>query len=169
MSKRRPQNLKYEAHWGLNKECKEIVKQVWRRKFTHEDKWHNFNNKVQHCKGQLKRWQRINLRGVEQKITLINKEISKLQGIEGLPNKELLKQLQTEVNSLLTQEDLNWRQRSKELWLKCGDRNTKFFQACATQRKRKNFIHKIKDGRGRLWENGEGVENAFAEYYANLL
>jgi hypothetical protein len=106
---------------------------------------------------------------VEQKITLINKEISKLQGIEGLPNKELLKQLQTKVNSLLTQEDLNWQQRLKELRLKCGDRNTKFFHACVTQRRRKNFIHKIKDGRGRIWENGEGVENAFAEYYVNLL
>jgi hypothetical protein len=52
--------------------------------------------------------------------------------------------------------------------LKCGDKNTKFFHACASQRRRKNFIYKIKDGRGWLWERGEEVENAFVEYFSNL-
>jgi hypothetical protein len=55
MLKRRNQNLKYKAHWGKNKECKEIIQQVWRRRFPQEDKWQNFNYKVQHCKQQLKR------------------------------------------------------------------------------------------------------------------
>jgi hypothetical protein len=105
---------------------------------------------------------------VEQRITSLNKEILELQGTHGMPNRELLKQLQTEANSLIAQEDLHWRQRSKELWLKCGDKNTKFFHVCATHRKRKNFISKIRDGRGHLWENGEDVENAFVEHFTNL-
>jgi hypothetical protein len=69
---------------------------------------------------------------------------------------------------LLSQEDLHWQQRSKELWLKCGDKNTKFFHACATQRKRRNLIQKIQDQHGRVLENGEGVERAFVEYFTKL-
>jgi hypothetical protein len=105
---------------------------------------------------------------VDQRISKLTNQISELQGEKGLPNRELLKSLQSEANSLLAQEDLRWKQRSKELWLKCGDKNTKFFYACASQRRRKNFIYKIKDGRGRLWERGEEVENAFVEYFSNL-
>lgn len=68
----------------------------------------------------------------EQEIVKIKEEILNLQGAEGLPNREHLKQLQAEANSLLKQVDLHWHQRSKELWLKCGDKNTKYFHACAT-------------------------------------
>lgn len=73
--RRRTQNLKYKAHWGKNKECKGIIKQVWRRRFSQKDKWQNFNLKVQHCKGQLKRWQCINHGRVEQRIMFLNKQI----------------------------------------------------------------------------------------------
>jgi hypothetical protein len=81
-----------------------------------------------------------------------------------LPNREL----QTEANLLLTQEDLHWHQRSKEMWLKCGDKNTKCFHACVTQRRRKNLIQKIQDIQGQVWENEEMVEKAFVEYYTKL-
>jgi hypothetical protein len=60
--KRNQQNIKYEANWGKNKECKGIIKQVWRRRFPDEDKWQNFNVKMQQCKEHLRKWQRTPLR-----------------------------------------------------------------------------------------------------------
>jgi hypothetical protein len=78
--RRNPNYFKYEAHWGLNKECKEIVKQVWRRKFTSENNWQNFNHKVKLCKSQLRRWERSTNGSREQEIGRIKEEILKLQG-----------------------------------------------------------------------------------------
>lgn len=37
-----------------------------------------------------------------------------------------------------------WNQRSRAIWLKSGDRNTKFFHATATQRRKKNIIEGLK-------------------------
>jgi hypothetical protein len=152
----------------LNKECKEIVKQVWRRKFVQDNNWQNFNQKVKQCKLHLRRWERSKNGNREQEIGRIKEEILSLQGAVGLPQRERIKQLQEEANSLLTQEDLHWQQRSKELWLKCGDKNTKYFHACATQRRRRNLIQKIQDMQGREMEFGEGVERAFVDYFTNL-
>jgi hypothetical protein len=60
---------------------------------------------------------------------------------------------------LLRQEELWWRQRAKEEWLKQGDRNTKFFHACANSKRRKNFVGTIVDEMGQKRDSPEGVEH----------
>jgi len=47
---------------------------------------------------------------------------------------ELEKVLKEELDALLEIEDLKWRQRVKENWLRYGDRNTKCVHACASHR-----------------------------------
>lgn len=78
------------------------------------------------------------------------------------------KTVQQELNNLLTQEDLRWRQRAKAEWLKNGDRNTKFYHACANHWKKSNQIFSIKDEEGVLWESPEEVGQAFVDYFSGL-
>ena len=35
--------------------------------------------------------------------------------------------LKKEINETLVKEEVMWNQKSRVLWLKCGDRNTRFF------------------------------------------
>ena len=41
-------------------------------------------------------------------------------------------------------EEVSWRQKFREIWLKDGDRNTSFFYRMANSPKRKNFLKKIR-------------------------
>lgn len=64
------------------------------------------------------------------------------------PNIVAIKNLEKEIDYWSEQEDMKWRQRVKKEWYKGGDKNTKFFHACATQRRSHNNIQRIKNHNG---------------------
>jgi len=44
---------------------------------------------------------------------------------------------------VLQQEELFWYQKSREKWVQCGDRNTKFFHTMTMARRKRNKIHSL--------------------------
>lgn len=76
--------------------------------------------------------------------------------------------IKDELNVLLAQEEMKWKQRAKVNWLQFGDKNTKFFHAYTTHRQRRNQILRIKDLNGRLCTLKEDIENAFVYYFFDL-
>jgi hypothetical protein len=68
----------------------------------------------------------------------------------------------------LEYEDVKWKQRSKQNWYKEGDRNTTFFHAWASHRKKVNTIKRIKDVEGREWKKEKKIGNAFVQFYEKL-
>ena len=61
-------------------------------------------------------------------------------------------------------EEISWRQKSREVWLREGDRNTSFFHRMANSHRRRNCLSKIKINGIWLIEEQEikgGVVSAF--------
>ena len=52
-------------------------------------------------------------------------------------------------------EETHWRQASRELWLKEGDRNTVYFYRMASAHRRANYMDKIKTNGVKLTEEQE--------------
>ncbi|XP_074298255.1 uncharacterized protein LOC141629093 [Silene latifolia] len=78
------------------------------------------------------------------------------------------KQVVTEIASLLQQEERFWRQRSRAIWLRDGDRNSNFFHRVGNGRKQKNFISKVCDEQGRVFEATEAVSRCALAYFRAL-
>jgi hypothetical protein len=79
-----------------------------------------------------------------------------------------LKKVQLELGVMLDKTDMQWRQHAKMEWLKSGDRNTRFFHACASSRRKRNYICSITDVHGRYWETEEEVQGAFVHYFQSI-
>jgi hypothetical protein len=72
------------------------------------------------------------------------------------------------LGRLQEQKNIYWKQRAKAHWLKDGDKNTSFFHACASERKRVNLIKKLKDGNGGVVEGERELKSLITNYYSSL-
>lgn len=85
---------------------------------------------------------------------------------DGLRSAE--QKLKEAIHGSMEEEDLKWKQRAKEEWLCNGGRNTRYYHACATQRKLRNKVEQIRDETGYLCTTQEEIEDAFVRYYRGL-
>jgi hypothetical protein len=147
--RRRPW-FRYKASWTLEEEGQNVISLAWQQHVPTRDSWAALGTKLQQCKIGLNAWQKAtngHLRGL---VVGFQKRIEVIQDSEGLWNIAEIKQLQQEVNLLLEKEDLRWKQREKEDWLKNGDRSTRYYHACANSRRQKNKIWSIRDEAGQI-------------------
>jgi hypothetical protein len=75
--------------------------------------------------------------------------------------------LEAERKKLLLAEEEQWRQKSRAIWIKSGDKNTKFFHRFASYRRNKKFIWEINDGTGVL-HTGQQAIKVEAVIFLNL-
>jgi hypothetical protein len=108
---------------------------------------------------RLKQWVRVQKNPVEQTVIEKLKELHSIQTAVLEDTWEEEHRLNDEINNLLEREDLKWRQRAKESWLQFGDRNTRYFHACASQKKQRSHILRIKDSTGRWCSTEKAVDS----------
>ena len=69
---------------------------------------------------------------------------------------------------MLQQEELLWFKRSREEWIKSGDRNTKFYHSSTLIRKSRNKIGTLKNNVGDWISDALALENMVLTFYKKL-
>ena len=81
--------------------------------------------------------------------------------------KNRMKDIEVELNNLLAKEETKACQRSRDRFIKEGDRNTSYFHAIASQRKRKKKIDVLDGPLGPVDSDAEMLSVA-SDFYKNL-
>jgi hypothetical protein len=123
---------------------------------------------MKRCQKSIQVWVKKVVHATEESIREKSRALEMLQTEERGQAKEEEMQLKNEIENLLEQEEVKWKQRAKEDWLRHGDRNTKYFHACATQKRRHKVVDQIRNAEDRLCSTPEAVEAAFVNYYTTL-
>jgi len=91
--------------------------------------------KIKHCRMALIGWSRSTFGDTNAKLEEKQKELEALMKQNTGDKMESINMVKGEINRLLYQEELTWRQRSRAIWLQASDKNTKFFHQRASQRR----------------------------------
>ncbi|KAL8094943.1 hypothetical protein AgCh_036452 [Apium graveolens] len=95
-------------------------------------------------------------------------ELKALRGRRDVNLVELYKKAKQRLHLLLDHKEIFWRQRSKQLWLQSGDKNTKYFHASCNSRRRTNQIHKLRNEEGDWVDWQSGLDDLITTYYQTL-
>ena len=157
--------IKFQEMWLLDCGCSDDVEVVW---YSNEvaDPAIKVIRKLEKCGKELGRRNRNHFGNVKE-TWWGHKGISRKGSLE-FWEQFSVRELKQEITDLIVRENKLWFQRSKVLWAKFGDRNSKFSHIHASQRMRKNSIQKIRDIHG-VWRSGkEGIADCLVEYYQEL-
>ena len=76
--------------------------------------------------------------------------------------------MQAELISIFQNEERNYIQKSKLIWLSLGDENTGFFHRFLNAKKRRNLITELKDDNGVVLTSFRDIERIVLEFFETL-
>ena len=105
----------------------------------------------------------------QNRINILLKKIKEVEDKHPSRENELVENaLQIELSEWLLRSVVIWRQKSRELWLKLGDKNSKFFNLSTIIRRRSNNIDAIKK-EDRTWiHESNQIRTLFRDSFVNL-
>ena len=150
----------------------ERVKGWWQSYPSHGIPSYVLAQKLKALKGDLKKWNEKCFGNVAVKSHELLAELRVLETLAESRSLSINERIQQErlvaeweQNSLL--EEISWRQKSRELWLKEGDKNTKFFHRVTNSHRRYNTISSLLVN-GVLTIDQQAIADCITHFYTGL-
>ena len=167
-----PSPFRFEVMWLKYAGFKEILKGWWQNFQFYGSYSFILSAKLKALKGVLKTWNREVFGKVE---TNKKDALRRVVFWDDLEKERELKDEEAEDRVIAKADfkrwalakEISWRQKSRETWLKEGDRNTGFFQRSANTHRRRNYITSISIN-GRKLEKEAEIKDGLVPAFQNL-
>lgn len=157
---------KFEAKWLEEEECNAQVQEAWAAAVQNGGACMMDLQSMVLC--DLWEWDRNVLGELEKRIKKVRNDLEKCRRMsisQEQVNQEHL--LRYKLERLQDQLHVYWKQRAHIAWLTKGDRNTKFFHAQASEKRRRKFVTKLEDEGGGIVQ-GPHLRRFITNHYQQL-
>ncbi|KAL0457799.1 UNVERIFIED_CONTAM: hypothetical protein Slati_0407100 [Sesamum latifolium] len=167
-AKRRRRLFRFEAMWSRSSECEDVIRSLWNHRVEGTAAERVLQRLHSVWEGLIS-WDRTSFGHIRRRVKDIEGKLVCLESDPISAEDNLLRsRLRRDLEETLSREEIMWKQRGKAQWLQEGDRNTPFFHARASARKRKNSITRLRDNIGEWCSSREGIQHIISDYFLNL-
>ncbi|CAM8987641.1 unnamed protein product [Rhodiola kirilowii] len=163
---RRKRMFRFEEMWLKHPGFKRDLHDFWKSQNGNRLKW---AAKLKNCSQFLKSWNSMHYGDIRKKIEKLKEELEEVKRedrTEEIVAKE--RSITEELDDWLAKEEVMWKQRARVEWIKYGDRNTAFFHARASQRRKRNWIHKLIDSQGVTVTSNADLATVIGDYFKDI-
>eukprot|EP00253_Pinus_taeda_P010845 PITA_10845 len=151
-----PAPFKFNPAWLLDPSFCNLFKETWIHPDHNagEDKSFLFMENLKRLKKATISWAKDKKLKQNEEMIRIREELKQMESMEidgysSQVSKDRILHLEKQQNKILLEREEEWRIKSRAIWLKYGDENTRFFHNFAKGRKSANTIWRLKDVEGR--------------------
>ncbi|XP_020206472.1 uncharacterized protein LOC109791576 [Cajanus cajan] len=132
------QSFRFENAWLDEPGLSPLVEASW-----HRGHFPDILDRLKSCSKDMDEWGRQLRLRFRAPIDACRRQLLELREKHDANFVSAFLEAQERLSTLLAREETFWKQRAKVYWLKNGDKNTKFFHAMASERKKKNLIQRL--------------------------
>lgn len=138
-----------------------------------EDSWSLYQGqslqiKISKCSDVLQEWGKNVTGSFKRRISHIKKILKILKGRRDPESVRKYHEELKNLSEVYIQQEVFWKQRSKQLWIREGDSNNKYFHATAKTRRKVNHIIRLHNSEGQVVEWDSGLQDTMVEYFEDL-
>ena len=151
--------------WARDESSLEVVDKAWALQVEGS---HNFclDQKFRKVQKDLIVWNEYIFGATKSRIRELENRLKMVQDLDpSSANLAMEAPLSVELNEWLEREELKWKQKSRELWLKEGDRNSKFFHLSTLVQRRRNQIANIKLEDSSWIHSRDQISDYFSKHF----
>jgi hypothetical protein len=161
--------FQYEEMWTKHEGYEEMVKEAWLNGNNGDSSITGFWNRLHDVSRDMKRWSFDTFGSVRGEIKALKIKLEEAKIMARTTGSyETCRQLEAKLHEVYKREEIMYKQRSRQEWLKAGDQNTRYFQNRASHRRQKNTIRGLRRPDGSLCKTNEGMGRMAQSFYQNL-
>ncbi|CAA7061572.1 unnamed protein product [Microthlaspi erraticum] len=162
-TKRKQKGLfRYDRRLRNNEEVKLLVEKAWKASPSND-----VEQRISSCRKAIIVWHRQNHRNSQQKIERKREELETAM-TSSESNDSLIDQINKELKEAYQAEEEYWRQRSRQMWLSLGDKNSGYFHAATKGRRARNNISAIEDKEGNPVYEEAKISEVITKYFTEM-
>lgn len=156
-------SFRFENKWFKESDLNAVVKGNWE-----STGYSNIIDRLDLLASELSSWGRKKAWVLGDDIISCKQKLETCRQRDDPDSVAALQHLKNTLSNLLLQEEMHWKQRAKEFWLKDGDLNTRFFHSSATARKAQNKIKMLSDAEGHQFTDQDNLCRIAKDYFEQI-
>ena len=153
----------FENLWLRERDCVEIVETRW-NEATDADIMFKINN----YGVKLVEWGGGIVKEFKQELQTSRNGLRIFRTCRDVYGVRKYNVVRKKFHELLKRQEVYWKQRAKQFWLREGDQNSQFFHKYASSRRRNNTFNRLKDKDGVCREDAKEVQQIINDYFIDL-